>query len=102
MKGSACLAVYWPGIDANISDYVKHFPISIYHETSQATQPVINRDIHDDPWEDIVANFFTFRKCKYFLIYDILSKYPFLFKAPMKKAEATKHRFQQVFIQYDP
>ena len=41
--------VYWPGIDADITDYVKHCTICTRHKASQTVQLMLPRDIPDGP-----------------------------------------------------
>ena len=41
--------VYWPRIDVDIGDYVKHCTICTRHKASQTVQPMLPRDIPDEP-----------------------------------------------------
>ena len=43
-------AVYWPGIDANIADYVKRCAICIQHKVSLPAQPILPWDIPNGLW----------------------------------------------------
>ena len=49
--------VYWPGIDADISDYVRRCTICTKYKASQATQPMIPWDIPDSPWQELTADY---------------------------------------------
>ena len=51
--------VYWPGIDANIADYVRRCTICTKHKASQTVQPMLPCDIPDGPWQELAANYFT-------------------------------------------
>ena len=51
--------VYWPGIDADISDYVRRCTICTKYKASQGTQPMLLRDIPDSPWQELAADYFT-------------------------------------------
>ena len=60
--------VYWPGIDANITDYVRRCTICPKHEASQTVQPMLPHDIPDRPWQELAADFFTHKGKDYLLI----------------------------------
>ena len=88
MQQNTHSTVYWVGIDADISDSVKHYFVCTQHKTLQVIQPMMTRDISGGLWEQIVADFFTFDKCEYLLICDTFYKYSFFFESPRKTSEA--------------
>ena len=47
MQAQVREAVYWPGIDANIVDYVCWWTMCTKHKTSPPTQPMLPRDVPD-------------------------------------------------------
>ena len=49
MQAQAREAVYWPGIDSDISDYVSQCTICTKHKASLPAQPMLLRDIPDGP-----------------------------------------------------
>ena len=51
--------VYWPGIDANILDYVRHCTIYTKYNVTQVVQPMLPWDIPDIPWQEVAADYFT-------------------------------------------
>ena len=67
-------AVYWPSIDADISDYVCQCTICIKHKASPPAQPMLPRDISDGPWQEITANYLTQKGGEYLMVYDLFSK----------------------------
>ena len=87
--------IYWPGLDADIIEYVKHCTICTKHKATQATQPMIPRDIPEGPWQDLAADFFHHNNTDYILITDTFSKYPFLYKVS-SKASRTSHQKNQI------
>ena len=42
-------SIYWPGINTDITDYVRHCTICAKHKTLQAIQLMLPRDIPDGP-----------------------------------------------------
>ena len=63
-------------------------------------QPMIPRDVPDTPWQDLVADFFTYKTNDYLLVTDTFSKYPFTYKMHKKAAETVIHKLTQLFSQY--
>ena len=76
--------VYWPGIDADISDYVRRCTICTKYKASQSTQPMLLWDIPDSPWQELAADYFTNKGKDYLLIADTFSKYPFSLQSPFQ------------------
>ena len=62
MQHRARATIYWPGIDVDIVEYVKCCKTCIQHKATQHIQPTIPRDLPEAPWQDLTANFFTFKK----------------------------------------
>ena len=52
-------AVYWPGIDADIVNYVCQCTICIKHKASPPTQPVLPRDVPNGPWQEVTVDYLT-------------------------------------------
>ena len=94
--------IYWPGMDADITEYVKHCTICTKHKTTQATQPMIPQDIPEGPWQDLAADIFHHNNTEYILITDTFSKYPFLYKVSSKAAEPVTKRIKSLISQYGP
>ena len=63
-------------------------------------QPMIPRDMPDTPWQDLAADFFTYKTNDYLLVADTFSKYPFTYKMHKKTAETVIHKLTQLFSQY--
>ena len=94
--------VYWPGLDADIADYVNHCKTCTQHRAKQAVQPMLPRDVPDSPWQDLVADFFTYNHKEYLLIVDVFSKYPFIYQTSSKTAESIIKKLQNLISQYAP
>ena len=102
MQAQAREAVYWPGIDADISDYVSWCTICTKHKASLPAQPMIPRDILDDPWQDIAADYMTHKGHEYLIICNAFSKYPFVYKVTSKSAQSLCMHLLELISQYGP
>ena len=87
MQHRARATLYWPGIDADIAEYVKKCKTCTQHKATQHIQPMIPRDVPDIPWQDLAADFFNFKGKENPLIADTISKYPFTFRISTKTAD---------------
>ena len=102
MQAEAREALYWPGIDANIGDYVCQCTICTKHKTSPSTQPMLPRDIPDGPWQEIAADYLTHKVKEYLLVCDLFSKHTFLFKVSSKSTQSLSQHFLELILQYGP
>ena len=81
MQAQAWEAVYWPGIDADIADYVNWCTICTRHKASLPAQPMVPTDVPDGPWQDIAVDYMTHKGQEYLIICDAFSKYPLFLKS---------------------
>ena len=95
-------AVYWPAIDSDISDYVSQCTICTKYKASLPAQPMLPRDIPDGPWQDIAADYMTFKSHEYLIICDMFSKYSFVFKVMSKSAQSLYICLLEHILQYGP
>ena len=102
MQAQAREAVYWPGIDSDISDYVSQCTICTKHKASPPAQPMLPRDIPDGPWQDIAVDYMTFKSHEYLIICDTFSKYPFVYKVTSKSAQSLCLHLLELILQYKP
>ena len=86
MQAEVRMAVYWPGIDADIVDYVCWCTICTKRKASPLAKPMLPRDVPDGPWQEIAADYLTHQGKEYLLICNVFSKYPFLYKVANKSA----------------
>ena len=100
MQHRARATLYWPGIDGDITEYVKWFKTCIQHKATQHPQPMILRDVAEAPWQDLTTDFFKFKNKEYLIMTDTFSKYPFTFKISTKTADTVICKFTQLFSQY--
>ena len=76
--------VYWPGINADIADYVRHCTICARHKASLTVQPILPHNIPKGPWQELAVDYLTHYGKDYLLITDPLSKYPFIYRINSK------------------
>ena len=100
MQHRARATVYWPGMDADIVEYVKRCKICTQHKATQHIQLMLPRDVPEAPWQDLAADFFNFKGKEYLLIADTFSKYPFASRMTTKTAETVIRKLTQLFSQY--
>ena len=94
--------VYWPGIDADILDYVRGCTICTRYKVTQAVQPMLPRDIPDISWQELAADYFTLNNREYLLITDPFSKYPFLSRTHSKTSDSLVQCLQDLISHYGP
>ena len=94
--------MYWPGIDADIADYVSWCTICTKHKASPPAQPMQPRDIPDGLWQDIVADYMTHKSHEYLIICNAFSKYPFMYNMPSKSAQSLCTHLLELISQYGP
>ena len=102
MQAQAREAVYWPGIDSDISDYVSQCTTCTKHKASPPAQPMLPRDIPDGPWQDIAVDYMTFKGHEYLIICNTFSKYPFAYKVTAKSAQSLHLHLLKLISQYGP
>ena len=77
--------IYWQGLDADITEYVKCCKVCIMHKATQAIESMMSRDIPEGPWKNLANEFFHHNNTEYLLTVDNFSKYPFLFKVSSRQ-----------------
>ena len=102
MQAQVREAVYWPGIDADIADYVNQCIICTKHKASPPAQPMHPQDIPDGPWQDIAADYMTHNGQEYLIICDAFSKYPSAYKTNTKSTQSLCTHLLELISQYGP
>ena len=72
--------LYWPGMDADISDYHKRCQECI-KRSRMPKEPLQPHDIPAGPWLKLGMDYFNFNGTQYVLISGYFSKFPYMFKA---------------------
>ena len=84
-------AVYWPGMNADLTKYNLKCDICSSYQTNQAREPIICHEIADRPWPAKVgADVFTLDGPDYLCVVDYYSSY----------FEVDKLRFNTILMMY--
>ena len=75
-KARARQVVYWPGINAEISDMVSKSSTCLEHRILQQNESLLPHEIPRNPWEKVGTDSFEFRKSHYLVVVDYYSNYP--------------------------
>ena len=75
-KVRARQVVFWPGINAEISEMVLQCPASIKYQQAQKKQPLKSHDVPAEPWYKVGMDLVSYRNKDYLVIVDYLSNYP--------------------------
>ena len=103
MTQNAKIAVYWPGINADIEDYCNRCMACLATKPNNAREPMKPHEMPHTPWEKIAADFCDANGKKFLVIVDYFSKFPFVFEMTKTTAQSTINKFKQLFhIQHSP
>lgn len=75
-KRRARTSVYWPGINADIDKIVSSSETCLKHKAKQPKEPMIIRDLPQEPWQKAGTDLFQLDGKNYLLVTDYLSNYP--------------------------
>ena len=60
--------IYWPGIDADIEDFVNRCPTCLVTKPNNKQEPLLPHTVQDGPWQKVGAEYFDFDGTKYLLL----------------------------------
>ena len=86
----------------SVFDYIKRSPVCTKHKASPPANPTLPQDIPKGLWQEIAANYFNHKGKEYLLIYNMFSKYPFLYKVTSKPALSLSQKLQELITKYGP
>jgi hypothetical protein len=67
--------VYWPGITAEIKEWISTCETCRQYETSQPREPLMSHEIPDRPLEKMGVDIFTYEGNEYLVTVDYYSNY---------------------------
>ena len=67
--------VYWPGITAQLKDYLSKFGICISYRPEQCREPLKPYDVPDVPWEMVGVDLFVLERQSFLVAVDYYSGY---------------------------
>ena len=68
-------ALYWPGMNNDIQEYIARCDVCNNHPLAQAKEPLICHSITVRPWEKIAVDFFQQGEAEYMITVDYYSSY---------------------------
>ena len=75
-KARARQVIYWPNINADISDMVSNCSICIEHQRHHQREPLISHDVPTQPRYKVGMDLFSFKGRSYLVIVDYFSNFP--------------------------
>ena len=88
--------LYWPGLDADITDYMRRCQECI-KKAHPPKEPLQARDVPSQPWECITMDHFYQNGRLYLLVCDYFSKFPFIFQTKSTSFAYIKEQLEELF-----
>ena len=87
---------YWPGLDADITDYIQRCQECI-KKAHPPKEPLQAHDVPSKPWECIAMDHFYCQNRLYLLVCDYFNKFPFVFQAKSTNFANIKEQLEELF-----
>ena len=87
--------LYWPGLDADITDYVRRCQECI-KKAHPPKEPLQAHDVPSQPWERIAMDHFYQNGRLYLLVCDYFSKFPFIFQTKSTSFANIKEQLEEL------
>ena len=88
--------LYWPGLDADVTDYVRRCQECI-KKAHPPKEPLQAHDVPQQSWERIAMDHFHFNGKLYLLVCDYFSKFPFVFQTKSTSFATIEEHLQKLF-----
>ena len=88
--------LYWPGLDADITDYMRRCQECI-KKAHPPKEPLQAHDVPSQPWEHIAMDHFYQNGRLYLLVCDYFSKFPFIFQTKSTSFAYIKEQLEELF-----
>ena len=89
--------VYWPGIDADIEDFVNRCPAYLVTKPNNKREPLLPHTVPDGPWQKVGADYFDFDGMKFLLVIDYFSKFMYVEEMQTSTAKSTINKLKTIF-----
>ena len=99
-KNNARSCVYWPCIDADITDMIESCSSCQHHRNRQQKETLIPHDIPPRAWSKVGTDLFTCLNHNYVVVVDYTSKYFDLHNLPDLKASTVIKKTKSIFARY--
>ena len=100
MQSNAGVTVYWPGIDADIEDFMNRCSSCLLHCQNQVHKSMMGHRIPDGPWQKLGVDFFDHNGQNYMAVVDYFSKCPYLYEMKNTNAQHTTNHLKKIFSQF--
>ena len=88
--------LYWPRLDADITDFVRRCQECI-KKAHSPKEPLQAHDVPSQPWERIAMDHFYQNGRLYLLVCDYFSKFPFIFQTKSTSFAYIKEQLEELF-----
>ena len=92
--------VYWPGMNAEIKEWISTCEACRLYEISHTREPLMNHEIPERPWEKVGIDILTFQENDYLVTVDYHSNYWELDRLENTKASTTIRKLKAHFARY--
>ena len=101
--------VYWPGIDADIEDFVNRCQPCLTSKPNNSREPLLPHSVwfyllysilfylSDGPWQKLGMDYFDFDGKKFLLLIDYFSKFMYVEEMRTSTAKATINKLKKIF-----
>ena len=89
--------IYWPGIDADIKDFVNRCPTCLVTKPNNKREPLLPHTVPDGPWQKVGADYFDFDGTTYLLLIDYFSKFIYVEEMRTTTAKSTIKKLKTIF-----
>lgn len=67
--------LFWPGMNKEIENTVKHCTTCLEHQPANTKEPMISHKIPERPWQVVASDLFTWNNDSYMITVDYYSRY---------------------------
>ena len=92
--------MFWPGMSQQIEETVKQCDICQTHRSANTKEPMLSREIPENPWETVGTDLFSWNSENYIVICDYLSRYFEVERLTTITTNAVIHRMKAVFARH--
>ena len=92
--------MFWPGMNAQIKDYVSKCGICNEHKSSNQKEPMIPSTISELPWQVVGTDLFSWNGNNYVLVVDYMSRYFEVARLENMKSSTVISHMKSIFARH--